>query len=1056
MKKFQFALLTLLILGTSTFPAQASENSSVIGQVPDRVVITVKQGTPMALEKADGSVKVGVAALDGLADRFSVTGMEQMYKGMTSNFKAKASRDYFDRVWAVDFPAHLNIKDVKAAYEALPEVEEVRLVDICKMYDAYLPNDITSAQYYLRNMSPGGPDIHAVGAWNQSLGDSNIIVAVIDSGVDWHHPDLGGPHPDKVNGALWTNWTEYYGTEGVDDDSNGKVDDIRGWDFVNVPASEGWPDSDVTIADNDPMDYESHGTNCAGCVAAITNNGLGIAGTAPGCKIMAIRAGYLPNGTTQGIIRLDFASMGILYATNNGAKIINCSWGSSDYLSMAVGAAQGEGVLLITAAGNDDSSSYPSYLSTRSGVLAVAATNSSDTKAWFSNYGSWVELSAPGEGIYTTAYNRTTGESTYASVDGTSFSSPIACGAAALLWSANPGFSYTQISSLLTGSCDNIDEQNPTYVGMLGAGRINMLKALGDNEHRYPTEFPTIFDAINAGADGDIIAIQGGITLAAPVHVLNRNVMVYGGYNADFSTRDPIGNPTVISGNLGVTGLRFESLTGNSTIVDGFRIQDCGGMNSSGIPYSSRYGGGVFLNYASPTLRNLEITGNMVGSSTEPGCGGGISMNGSSPILENVSIHGNSGIYGAGLFAYNSNPTLIDCSIIDNLLITENMTYFPLGGGIHVLDSDLTLVDCAVSGHLEAKQGGGIYAGSFNGSSNLDITGGEISGNTAQDHGGGLYQDGGSVSLSRVAFMDNSNTPTSTFMYGGGFYVTGTTATLDSLTVSGNQAQVGGGGALTACVSADVSHSLFVGNTANFFGGALDFDTNTAGSITFNTITGNDATAAGGGGLYLTGSTPSVENNIVAFNTGGTNFANGMALLSTPSSLACNDVYGNFNLDYSGVPDPTGTDGNISADPAFCDAAGGNFSIDSSSPCAPDHSSGCGLIGAFTTDCSGSPVPDQIGDVPLVFRVEDNFPNPFNPKTTIRFTLSEPGPTQVSVFDVAGRRVITLLSEDLAAKSHEISWLGRDSKDRLVSAGLYFYQVTSGDHQAVGRMVLVK
>ena len=113
-----------------------------------------------------------------------------------------------------------------------------------------------------------------------------------------------------------------------------------------------------------------------------------------------------------------------------------------------VNAAINEGLLIITAAGNDNDE-VASYLGTRSDVLAVAATDQSDVKASFSSYGSWVELSAPGVGIYTTAYSRFSGESTYATVQGTSFSSPIACGAAALLWSANPTYTRQQIAALL-------------------------------------------------------------------------------------------------------------------------------------------------------------------------------------------------------------------------------------------------------------------------------------------------------------------------------------------------------------------------------------------------------------------------------------------------------------------------------------------------------------------------------------------------------------------------------------------------------------------------------
>ncbi len=255
MKKFAAIALLGLLLSSNLAGAQPYENSSVVGQVQDRIVITVKSGTKMAFEKSAGVVRVGNPGLDALSERFAVKDMEQMYAGMTNNLKSQTDRELLARVWAVDFPPEMGLKAVQVAYAALPEVENVRLVDICKMYDAYLPNDVSSSQYYLRNMNLGGADIHAVGAWNQALGDSNIIVAVADSGVDWHHPDLGGPHPDKVNGVLWTNWAEYYGTPNYDDDGNGKIDDIRGWDFVDLPSSQGWPDEDVTTCN--ASDYSS-------------------------------------------------------------------------------------------------------------------------------------------------------------------------------------------------------------------------------------------------------------------------------------------------------------------------------------------------------------------------------------------------------------------------------------------------------------------------------------------------------------------------------------------------------------------------------------------------------------------------------------------------------------------------------------------------------------------------------------------------------------------------------------------------------------------------------
>ena len=486
MKKLTLTALVATLLCAAFAFAQPYENSSVIGQVQDRVVITVKSGVKMNLEKSGDDILVGVPALDNLNKQFRVQGMEQLHAGQTNNLKSKSLAEQALRVWAVDFPEEMGLKNVQAAYQALDEVEEVRLVDICKMYDAYLPDDIHGSQYYLRNTTLGGADIRAVGAWNNAMGDSNIIVAIIDSGVDWNHPDLGGSHPDKVNGAIWTNWAEYYGTAGVDDDANGKFDDIRGWDFVNVDPTQGWPDEDVRNQDNDPSDYGGHGTACAGCVAPLTNNGTGIAGTAPGCKIMALRAGYLPNGESQGVVRMDFVSQAIYYAVNNGAKIINASWGSSSFIAGSVNTALNEGVLIVSAAGNDNSSDNPPYLGTRTGVLAVAATDDEDQKASFSNYGSWVEISAPGVDIYTTYFNRNTQSSTYTTIDGTSFSSPITAGAAALIWSANPGWTYQQVSSALTENVDTI----ASFSGLLGTGRVNLLKALGDTENRYPRGIP--------------------------------------------------------------------------------------------------------------------------------------------------------------------------------------------------------------------------------------------------------------------------------------------------------------------------------------------------------------------------------------------------------------------------------------------------------------------------------------------------------------------------------------------------------------------------------------
>jgi len=1058
MRLHPIPLRTLLFLLVVLLAAPIAFGAPPIERVHNRILITVTDGAKMAPAKSGADLQTGLPGLDKTAGVHGVRAYEQLYAGLTSNFADKSSRTYFDRVWAVDFAEDVDLERVKADYLALPEVEEVTFVEIYRQLDAYLPNDISPSQYHLRNMTPGGKDIRAVGGWNQSLGDTNVIVAVIDSGVDWHHPDLGGSHPDKVNGAIWTNWTEYYGTAGVDDDGNGKVDDIRGWDFVSISPVYTYPGEDATTQDNDPMDFGGHGTMVAGCIAPITNNGIGVAAAAPGVKIMALRAGYLNNADPPtGLLRTDFISAAMLYAANNGAKIINASWSSSSVLSTVTASVKAQGLLIVAAAGNESENSTDNcYLGTVSGVLAVAAIDENDEIAYFSNYGAWVELAAPGMNIYTTTYDYNSGSSSYGLTQGTSFSAPIVAGAAALIWSQNPELSYWDLGLLLRSTADDVDYANPSYTGLLGDGRPNLLHAMGDNMHRMPSEFPTVFDAINSYVVGDTIGFEGGVVIDEALTFFGADLLVLGGYSADYTSRDPVNNKTIIDGGLNATVMTFSAPFDNSNLIEGFKLTGGGGQVFSGIPYSARYGGGLILNGVSPVLRHFEITGNSVGSSSQLGCGGGVMVNNSNVVLEDFHIHGNTGLYGAGFFANNSTVTLVDCVIEDNTVITDNLSYSPRGGGLHLVDSDVTLDGCTVTGHLEADLGGGLYAEQNTGSSLLVVQDSDLSNNSAKTGGGGLYATGGSVTLDRVSLNNNLKLPASTFMNGGGFQITGAVAVLDSLTVTGNDAQVGGGGTLTACTSAEITNSLFAGNTGFYFAGGLYYDGNPTGEIAGNTFAANEGTLNGGGGLYLVNSTPHIHNNLSAYNTGGSASGNGMSLGTAPASLYCNNVYGNDSPDYSGIPDPTGTDTNISENPNFCNLTEANYNIASSSPCDPANSDGCGLIGALNDPCGESPVPDGDPSLPSAFRVQQNFPNPFNPSTTLRFELSEPNHTTVAIFDVAGHRVRTLVNEHLPASSHRVTWAGRDDNGRHVAAGVYFYMVASGDNRSVGRMALVK
>ncbi len=278
-------------------------------------------------------------------------------------------------------------------------------------------------------------------AWDISRGSSDVIIAIIDTGIDYNHQDLSD--------NIWRNPREIP-NNGLDDDNNGYVDDDIGWDFVSV-TSGGANGEDMGPRDRDPMDFHGHGTHCAGIASACTNNNIGIAGVSWGCKIMALRAGY-KTPTGDGSLATADTSSAIYYAVDNGADVISMSWGGgySNTLQSAVNYALHKGCVLVAAAGNENSS-YPIYPAGFDGVIAVSASDTNDRKAYFSNYGQWVDISAPGMSIYSTYLNNN-----YITMNGTSMSAPLVAGVAGIILSQDKSLLPDQVRQRLINSADDI------------------------------------------------------------------------------------------------------------------------------------------------------------------------------------------------------------------------------------------------------------------------------------------------------------------------------------------------------------------------------------------------------------------------------------------------------------------------------------------------------------------------------------------------------------------------------------------------------------------------
>lgn len=313
--------------------------------------------------------------------------------------------------------------------------------------NARVPDDFGFAQQWsLRNTGQDGGfpgvDLSAVEAWAVTTGDRGARVAVIDTGIDFFHPDL------EAN--VWVNPGEIPG-DGLDNDRNGYVDDVTGYDFVS--------------RDGDAMDDGLHGTHVAGIIGAVANNRIGVAGVCWEVSLMALKA-FNENGEAT----LADVLEALDYAVANGARIVNASWGQRDKsraLAEAVAEVHAAGLVLVAAAGNDRSD-RPSYPAAYPEAVTVAASTSRDQRAVFSNYGSFVDLAAPGDLVYATLPN-----AQYALLSGTSMAAPHVSGAAALVLSRHPGFSNAEVENLLRSSVDPLSAER--YIGL---GRLNLAKAV--------------------------------------------------------------------------------------------------------------------------------------------------------------------------------------------------------------------------------------------------------------------------------------------------------------------------------------------------------------------------------------------------------------------------------------------------------------------------------------------------------------------------------------------------------------------------------------------------
>ncbi|UTW65158.1 S8 family peptidase [bacterium SCSIO 12643] len=371
--------------------------------------------------------------------KFLVDHQERMFsKSQPLAFKTATENQVdLSLIYTLSVFQNVDLMDVKRELESLNVFEYVERIPV--RYTTATPNDPNlNLQNYLAQ-------INAFTAWDVTTGSATVKVGIVDTGTDMDHPDLQSKMSENANDPI----------NGIDDDGDGYIDNFNGWDFVDQ-------DGEPQIVGG------SHGVHVAGIAAAATNNGEGVASIGYETVFMPIRAGD-GNIITHGY-------EGIVYAADMGCDIINCSWGGFDASSLEQDvinyATYNKGALVVCAAGNQnrDQAYYPAAYEN---AFAVAAVSGVDKKSTISNYGYWVDMTAPGESIYSTV-----NDGGYNSNTGTSMAAPMVAGAAALVKAVYPQLSGKQIAEKLKLAGNDIYGSNPAYANKLGKSRLNVGNAV--------------------------------------------------------------------------------------------------------------------------------------------------------------------------------------------------------------------------------------------------------------------------------------------------------------------------------------------------------------------------------------------------------------------------------------------------------------------------------------------------------------------------------------------------------------------------------------------------
>ncbi len=1040
----------------------------------------------------NGWVKTGLSSFDRLAAEFHIVELQQMHpyvkvpewndNGIYLQNTYRLILDGNDRIdAAVDA---LN-KDANLVYAELEGIVRSKFV----------PNDPMVTQQYTHAR------IQSYDAWDYIQGSTEVRVGITDSGVKWNHPDLRANiwiNPAESPG-MTINWDAgtISGGNGVDAGEGGnKIDDLVGWDFYNN--------------DNNPIQTyaaNDHGTHVAGCAGAVGNNAIGVVGTSPIVSIISCK-GASNTSPSSGI---SYAYDQVKYAAEVGAQIINASWGSvgsGTYPNSIVNYATALGALVVAAAGNENmehNASYQDYPADCTNALNVASTGQNDIKSSFSDYGVTVDICAPGEGILSTIITN----NGYDSYDGTSMASPVAAGVAALVKALHPELTPAQLMQRLMATADYIYEANPNYMGLLGAGRVNAFSATMYDKIPKITIEDQIVEEFSGDGDGvpnpgDVIKLRVSLNnYLDPFTGLAW--LTANNLQATLTTNYPGITITDATANFG--NLAPGSTMWNNT--QPFKFQTVATLPSEPIPFElvvTANAGSAFP-YTKALPLNVELS--LVQHGWPFNVGGASSC---SPILVNLDntpdleiVFGDqAGLIHAlkkdGVTELPGFPISVGCATVGSISMADINFNGSKEFAVSLQNNNIMLFNQSGTVLWTTPAGGTLRTSPV-------IT---SLGMNSQNQIITATQTGSLIVLN----PDNTAYPNFPVALGGAVLGPPAIADLNGdgvqdiliATLNGNLH------AINSATGQNLSGFpvTMVGGSQNPITVAnLDSDnhpeiivtTSTAGYILAYNHDGSVHFQKNVGGQIKTGAVVADVNNnaskeiIVIGATGLVHIlnANGTDLPNTPinigQSAECTPTVARFDGDnYAGIifGDTNGDLHSVRADgsesPNFPIQIGGNIKI-SAALGDVDQDGDFDIIfpndsGFYIVDIKrpaqsyewycymgsynrGGNIYQETPNQDLALPVENtallgNYPNPFNPSTTISFELANPGQISIEIFNQKGQLVRSLVNAALPAGRHQLEWNGADNTGSPVSSGIYYYRMRSGKYSATRKMVMMK